>query len=91
MNMDEKLAMAKVAMHKKIIDGAEQLPDISDASKVEVMELVLGTMYMMMIEILEDPNQSWSTAARAHTAFIFRELAKDLLHKNISRHIRPMP
>lgn len=75
----DRLELAKQHMRQKIEDTAPGLPDMSDASKTELMELVLGTSYMMLVDMLEDPRQSWSTAARANAAYIYRELAKELM------------
>jgi hypothetical protein len=79
MNTNDKLELAKTAMRYKIHQASDQLPDISDASKEQMMQLILGTAYMMMVELLESPTQSWSTAARAQSAFILKELGKDCM------------
>lgn len=81
MNTEDRLALAKSGMRRRIHEAAPQLPDISDASKEEMMQLILGTAYMMMVELLESPSQSWSTAARAQSAYIFKELGKDCMRE----------
>lgn len=88
MNLNDRLEMAKIGMHQKIRETAPSLPDISNAPKEEMMLLILGTAYMMMVELLESPALSWSTASRAQTAFVYRELGKDCM-KNF--YDRPTP
>jgi hypothetical protein len=85
MNTNDRLELAKLGMRKRIRETSEQLPDVSGASKEEMMCLILGTAYMMMVELLESPTLSWSTASRAQTAFVYKELGKDCMREFYER------